>query len=257
MTVDVNVDLAEGYSEGPGVSSEPELAALLAAVTSVNIACGFHGGDPSLMRSAVRAALEHGVAIGAHPSYPDRRGFGRVPMALPLETVVDDVLYQVGALDAIARVHGARLSHVRAHGALYNALGADPALALALATALRELDPGLRLVLQAASPSQGALAASGYLALAEGFVDRAYLKSGTLAPRRRSGSVITDPAEAAERALALAQGAPVATLDGGSITVKADTLHVNTNPPGTLPGALAAMGALRSAGIEVRAPNQA
>lgn len=255
MPVDVNMDVAEGSSDGPGASSEGELLELLAAVTSVNIACGFHGGNPSLMRMAVRAAHQQGVAVGAHPSYPDARGFGRVPMALPLETVVDDVLYQVGALSAIARTQGVRLRHVRAHGALYNSLSTDPVLALAVAAALRELDPDLLLVLQAGSPSSDALAASGHPALAEGFADRAYLRGGTLAPQRRAGAVITNVDDVAGRAVALAKGEPVPTLDGASAALEVATLHVNSNPPHTLEAALAVKGALAAAGVKVQAPN--
>lgn len=257
MALDVNADLAEGSSEGANQMALADFTELLGAVTSVNVACGFHGGDPSLMRAAVRAARSRNVAVGAHPSYPDKRGFGRVPMALPLETVVDDVTYQVGALAAIAHSEGVRLQHVRPHGALYNALSSDPVLAVAVAAALREQDPALRLVLRAGSPSLGALAASGYSALAEGFSDRAYLKVGTLAPRRRTGSVITDPSAVSAQALAIAEGAPVSTLDGGSIVLKIDTLHVNTSPPATLPAALVVKGSLQAAGTTVRAPGHA
>jgi UPF0271 protein len=255
-TIDLNADVGENPSLGPGVSPLGHEEQLLALVSSANIACGFHAGDPSGMRRAVRTARQNGVSLGAHPAYPDRRGFGRVPMTLPLETVVDDVIYQVGALAAIAQAEGARLRHVKPHGALYESVSLDPVRAVALAQALRKLDPGLRLMLRAGSPSIGALVELGFAPLSEGFADRGYLADGSLAPRRRPGAVLTDPKQVAERALALALGRPLTALDGGSVTLQVDSICLHGDTPGAAQLARAVRERLQQASIRVAAPQR-
>jgi len=244
VRIDLNADLGE--SDAPDAD-----VALLELVSSANVACGFHAGGPALMHRAVRAARGLGVALGAHPSYPGSAGFGRVAVVRPDEEVVDDVLYQVGALAAIAAAEGVRLSHVKPHGALYTAASESPALALTLARALAGFDGRLRLTLRAASPGLAAVRAAGFAALAEGFADRAYLAGGRLAPRDRPGALLTEPARVAERAVALARGAAVATEDGGAVRLEVDTLCLHGDTPGAAGLARAARAALEAAGFEV------
>lgn len=251
MTIDLNADLGEGFGEWRCAGND---AALLEWVTSANVACGFHAGDPSIMRETVAACLAAGVAVGAHPSYPDLRGFGRVPMALPPGRVVDDVVYQVGALQAVARLQGARVAHVKPHGALYGVVGADPDLALELAGALAALDEGLALTLPAGSKAVTALTAAGHRVRREGFMDRAYLADGRLAPRHESGAVLTDVREVTAQALALAEGREFGTLDGGTLRLRAETLCVHSDTPGAPDLARAARRALERAGLRVAAP---
>ncbi len=248
MTIDLNADLGEGY--GAWWRPEDERR-LLAAVTSANVACGFHAGDPSIMRRTTAACVAAGVVVGAHPAYPDLRGFGRVPMALPPERVVDDVVYQVGALQAVARLEGTRVAHVKPHGAMYEAVALDPALALALAESLVRLDPELRLVLPAGSVAAHALAARGRPLLREGFADRAYRDDGLLAPRHRPGAVLTDPEAALEQALALARGEEFATLDGARLRLAVDTVCLHSDTPGAAELARRVRAGLEAAGVAV------
>lgn len=250
MTVDFNADVGEAFGAWRGADEAP----LLGAVTSANVACGFHAGDPSVMRATVEACVAAGVAVGAHPAYPDLRGFGRVPMLLPPDQVVDDVVYQVGALQAVARLQGVRVGHVKPHGALYHAVAADPALALGVARALRSLDPRMRLVAPAGSAAAAALAGAGYPLLREGFADRAYLADGTLAPRGRTGAVLEDPDGVAAQALDLATGAEFDTLDGGALRLAVDTVCFHSDTPGAAALALAARLRVTAAGVRVQAP---
>ncbi len=251
MTIDLNADLGEGFGVwlGPG-----DDASLLRHVSSANVACGFHAGDPTIMRETVALCAAAGVAVGAHPSYPDLRGFGRVPLMLPPERVIDDVLYQVGALMGIAAAQGVGVRHVKPHGALYEAVAVDPGLARALAAEVARLGEGLRLVVPASSPAAAALATAGHAHLREGFADRAYLESGLLVPRRRSGAVITEAEAAADQALALAEGREFATSDGTPIALSVDTLCVHSDTPGAVAIAAAVRERLALARFTVAAP---
>lgn len=251
MTIDLNADLGEGFGVwlGPG-----DDASLLRHVSSANVACGFHAGDPTIMRETVGLCAAAGVTVGAHPSYPDLRGFGRVPLMLPPERVIDDVLYQVGALVGIAAAQGVAVKHVKPHGALYEAVAVDPGLARALATALTLVSDGLRLVVPASSAAAAALASGGHPHLLEGFADRAYLESGLLVPRRRSGAVLTDSGLAADQALALAQGREFSTIDGTAIALTVDTICVHSDTPGAVSIAAAVRDRLVGAGFTVAAP---
>ncbi len=232
MAIDLNADLGEGMGDDD---------ALLGLVTSANVACGFHAGDARSMRDTVRAAARHGVAVGAHPSYPDRAGFGREPQRLPLDDVHADVVYQVGALLALCRAEGVALVHVKPHGALYNQAAQDPELSLAIARAVRSVSADLVLVGLAASEAMRRAADSAGLRFAaEAFADRRYAADGTLVPRSVPGAVLDDPAAVAAQAVELARAG------------RADTLCLHGDTPGALANARAVRAALAQAGVDVR-----
>ncbi|MFQ2200065.1 5-oxoprolinase subunit PxpA [Aeromonas hydrophila] len=213
--IDLNADLGEG-----GLHDE----SILACVSSVNIACGWHAGDTDSIRRAITAALQHGVAMGAHPGYPDKANFGRLPMARTPQQVYDDVLYQVGALETMVRAAGGKLGHVKPHGALYNQASVDPALADAIAAAVHAADPALCLVGLAGSELIEAAHRHGVIPIAEGFADRAYLPDGTLAPRDKPGSVFGTIPAVLQQTLAFVESGQVATLDGAYIRLAVDTI---------------------------------
>lgn len=247
-TIDLNGDLGESYGRWRLMEDE----ALLASLSSVNLACGFHAGDPSSLRQAVRAAVDHRLAIGAHPSYPDLRGFGRTPMALPPETVRDDVLYQLGALHAICRAEGATLRHVKPHGALYHAVAGDPATAAAVAEAITAFDPGLPLMMVANAATLPLLEDHGIVVLREAFLDRGYGPDGRLLPRGRPGATIDDLFEVAERAISLSTEGWVNDASGQRLQLDPHTLCLHGDGPNVLRLARAVRDALESAGVRVR-----
>jgi UPF0271 protein len=237
-TIDLNADLGEGFGPyRPAADGE-----LLALVTSASIACGFHAGDPMVMRETVAGAAGHGVAIGAHPGYPDLLGFGRRAMAASADEVTAYVIYQIGALQAVCRAAGTRVRYVKAHGALYNRAVADRATAAAIAEAVRLVDPSLVLLGLAGSALVDAGEAAGLRTAAEAFVDRAYLGDGTLAPRDSAG-VLTDVAEVVARAVRLVVDGVVTATDGRELAVRADSLCVH----GDTAGAAGLLGAVRRA----------
>ena len=203
ITIDLNADMGEG--------SEADQA-LLGVVSSANVACGMHAGDPSVMRATVRAAKAAGVAIGAHPGFPDREHFGRREMRMPSSEIENWVLFQIAALAGMAAAEGARLAHVKAHGALYNMAAKDRAMADAIAAAIAQVDPTLVMVGLPASALEHAAGRAGLPFAAEGFADRAYAPDGSLVARSQPGALITDPAAAADGALALARGGRVRTI---------------------------------------------
>jgi len=213
--------------------------ALLDVVTSANVACGFHAGDPTTIEATVCAAAERGVAIGAHPSYPDLAGFGRRSMDLKPADVEAGVLYQIGALAAFARASGVPLHHVKPHGALYNDAFSNTVLARAIATAVARFDKALVLVGLPKSALLAAGRAAGLPTAAEGFCDRAYEPDGTLRSRTKDGALITNPAKAARQALDLAGSGHVQTL----------CIHGDT--PGASAIAFAVRAALRDAGFAI------
>ena len=242
--IDLNADLGEGGSGD---------AALLGIVTSANVACGFHAGDPAVMDRTVAAAARAGVALGAHPGYPDLRGFGRRPMSASPEEVETDVLYQVGALLAFARAHGARLVHVKPHGALYNQAALDEELARAVARGTARAGRDLILVGLAGSQAmRRAAEAEGLRFAAEAFADRAYNDDGTLRSRGLPGAVITDPETAARQAVAIARDGRVRSAEGAEVRLRADTLCVHGDTPGAVANARAVGQALRAAGIALK-----
>ncbi len=252
MRIDLNSDLGESF----GRWRLGEDAALLRVISSANVACGFHAGDPSVMRATVVAARDAGAAVGAHPGYFDLRGFGRVPMQLPSDVVRDDVLYQLGALAAIATAEGVPLAHVKPHGALYNTMTTDPELALAVAEAVGELDVALPLTVLAGSAAERALVAAGVSVLREGFLDRAYLPDGTLAPRGTPGAVHSDPERVVAQALALACEGRVRANDGSELQLEVDTLCIHGDNPSALTLARSVREALESAGVTVASPDR-
>ncbi len=225
-------------------------AALLALVTSAHVACGFHAGGPTKMRRTVEAALAAGVAVGAHPSYDDREGFGRRALSIPAPRVADEVAYQLGALMAVAARAGTRVRSVKAHGALYHRLAGDDEAALAVGEVLSSFDADLVMVLPAGAPSRRALEAAGVLTVAEGFCDRRYLADGSLV-ERAAGGVVEDPAEAARRAVTLATGAPLEAVDGAALRLACDTVCLHGDGRNALAVAAAVRGALDAAGVRL------
>jgi UPF0271 protein len=248
-TMDLNADLGEGF--GPWTMGDD--AGVLQFVTSANIACGFHAGDPRVIDRTVALAARAGVAIGAHPSHYDLRGFGRRSIAADPEEVEADVLYQVGAVLAFAASHGKPLVHVKPHGALYNQAAVDNGLARAIARGVARVSRDLVLVGSASSGAmREAAAAEGLRFAAEAFADRAYEKDGTLVPRGREGAVITDSAEAAARAVRIAREGRIAAVGGAVIALAADTICLHGDTPGAVDHARAVRAALEAAGIAVR-----
>ena len=249
-TIDLNADMGEGF----GAWTMGDDAGVLAFVTSANIACGFHAGDPQVIDRTVALAVKAGVALGAHPSHYDLRGFGRRTIAADPAEVEADVVYQVGALTAFARSHGKPLVHVKPHGALYNQAAVDERLARAIARGVARVSRELVLVGAASSEAmRKAAEAEGLRFAAEAFADRAYEKDGTLVPRGREGAVITDSALAAARAVRIAREGRIAATDGTVIPLAAVTLCLHGYTPGAVEHARAVRRALEEAGITVRA----
>jgi UPF0271 protein len=243
LRVDLNCDLGEG-----GAHDE----ALLTLVTSANIACGQHAGDPSLAHRTVRLVAAAGAALGAHPGLPDREGMGRRDAAVPPEEAFDLVVYQVGALAAFAALGGWRLEHVKPHGALYNCAARDPDLGGALAEAVKSFDPRLALFALAGSELARAGRAAGLAVAEEAFPDRGYAPDGTLLPRAEPGALIANPEEVAARGLAMVAEGRVAAADGTEIWLRADTLCVHGDGPTALPALRCLRHALERAGVAVR-----
>lgn len=250
MDIDLNADLGEGF----GAWTLGDDLGLLRVVTSANVACGFHAGDPSVIERTVGLAVRAGVAVGAHPSHFDLRGFGRRTMVVDPVEVESDVLYQVGAVAAFARAHGVRLIHVKPHGALYNQAAADPALATAVARGVARFDPTLILVGLASSTAMRRAAESHGLRFAgEAFADRRYEPDGSLVSRAANDAVIVDAGEAARQAVRIAERGEVRSRDGALVSLEADTLCVHGDTPGAVALAAAVRQALQGAGVTVRA----
>jgi UPF0271 protein len=246
-TIDLNCDIAEGF----GVWRVTDDDALLAVVTSANIACGFHAGDPRTMRRACETAVERGVAIGAQVSYRDLAGFGRRFIDVPPADLVDDVLYQLAALDGLARVAGGRMTYVKPHGALYNAIVTNEPQAAAVVEAVRRFDPSLAVLGLPGSRWLALAEEAGLATVPEAFADRAYTPGGTLVSRREPGSVVSDPAVVAERAVRFATEGTVVAVDGSVVAAPARSICVHSDTPGALSLVEAARKALSSAGVEV------
>ncbi len=241
MNVDLNADLAEGMDD----------AALLPLLSSANLACGLHAGGPAVIDRTVALCLQRGVRIGAHPGYPDREGFGRNEMQLPPDELRALVLYQLGALDALVRARGGVLSHVKAHGALYNRAARDPAVARTFAEAVRAFRPGLLVIGLAGSAQLDAARALGLPAAGEAFADRRYLPGGALMPRSRPGAVLQDPAEAAAQAVQIVRDHRATASDGSLVEIEAQTLCLHGDTPGAERIAQAVRGALERAGVRI------
>lgn len=248
MQIDLNCDCGESF----GAWTLGDDAALLQYVTSANVACGGHAGDPDVMRRTVRLARERGVSIGAHPGYPDLGGFGRRSLPMTPDQITNSVLAQIGALAAIAHAEGVQLTHVKPHGALYNDAAINSALALAIAHAVAVFDHNLILVGLAGSELIRAGEAAGLRVAHEAFADRRYEADGTLRSRSLPGAVLDDPQEAAAQALSVVTQGDVQTLDGVQVMIKADTLCVHGDLPGAVARAAAVRQALDVAGVAVR-----
>jgi UPF0271 protein len=222
LVVDLNSDLGEGAGHDEEI---------LDLVSSANIACGFHAGDPASIFATIRAALERGVSLGAHPSFPDRENFGRTEMTMPPAEVYSSVAYQIGAFRALALAAGGRMNHVKAHGALYNLAARDRALADVIANAVLAVDP--KLILFAPSESQLDYAATelGLGTASEVFADRNYLADGSLVPRSESDAFVHDPVEAAERVIRILAEGKVRAVDGTDVSVLATTVCVHGDNP--------------------------
>ncbi len=228
MRIDLNSDVGESF----GAWRMGSDAEVMRSITSANVACGYHAGDPGVMRDTVRLARQHGASVGAHPGYPDLAGFGRRNMNVTPKDVENLVLYQIGALAAIAAAEGVALSHVKAHGALYNQAARDAALADAIARAVRAVNPALILFGLPGSELLRAGEEVGLRVAAEGFADRAYNPDGSLAARTEPGSVIHDAGEVVRRSLRMVREGRVTAKDGSELTFHVDTLCTHGDTPG-------------------------
>ncbi|MDH2430350.1 LamB/YcsF family protein [Sphaerisporangium sp. TRM90804] len=247
MSIDLNSDLGEGLGRWELGDDE----ALLAVVTSANVACGFHAGDPSIMRRTCRTAAERGVAVGAQVGYRDLAGFGRRFIEVPPADLADDVVYQIGALDAFARLAGTRVTYVKPHGALYNAIVHHQVQADAVVAAVRAYDPRLPVLGLPGSVFLRRAEAAGLPVVTECFADRAYTPEGTLVPRGRPGAVLHDAAEVAARALRMALGEPITSIDGTPLTVRARSICVHGDSPDAVAMAREVRAALTGHGISL------
>lgn len=247
--IDLNSDVGESF----GAYRIGADADVMRSITSANVACGYHAGDPGVMRHTVRLAREARVAVGAHPGFPDLVGFGRRELRASPREVEDMVLYQIGALAAIAGSEGVPLAHVKAHGALYNMAARDRSLADAIARAVRAFDQSLVLFGLPGSELLRAGQAAGLRVASEGFADRAYAPDGSLAPRAATGSVIDDPDEVVRRSLRMVTDGQVTATDGSTLTFPVDTLCVHGDTPGAAELARRLRAGLTGRGIVVGA----
>jgi len=247
--IDLNCDMGESY----GAWKMGADAEVMPHISSANIACGFHGGDPATIRKTVRLALDHGVAIGAHPSLPDIQGFGRRPMKISAQDMYDLVVYQAGAVEGFARAAGAKLHHIKCHGALYNMAATDDGLSEAMARAARDLG---NVMIYALSNSRmmSTVKKLGVPVLGEVFADRGYSDDGTLAPRDQPGGMIEDKAKSVQQALAMVEDGYVTSLSGKRVAVAADTLCLHGDQPGAAAFAQAIRKAFAERNISVVAP---
>ncbi|WP_142093996.1 LamB/YcsF family protein [Propioniferax innocua] len=248
-SIDLNADLGESF----GQWSMGDDAAMLDVVSSANIACGFHAGDPMVMRRTVTAAAERGVAIGAHVSYNDLAGFGRRSMDIAPGELEADVLYQIAALDGVARAHGTRVTYVKPHGALYNRIVRDDEQAQAVVRAVRAFNPELAVLGLPGSRFLVRADAAGLRTVTEAFADRAYNADGTLVSRSRPGAVLDDPQVVAERMIGLVRNGHIEAVTGELVRVDADSICTHGDSPGAVAMAKAVHSALRDAGITIGA----
>ncbi|HVJ52604.1 MAG TPA: 5-oxoprolinase subunit PxpA [Aliidongia sp.] len=245
--IDLNADCGESFGAWPMGNDE----AVLGLVTSANIACGFHAGDPQVMAATCALAKRNGVSIGAHPGLPDLQGFGRRPMPMSEAEIETMVAYQVGALMAIAARAGTFVAHVKAHGALYNMAERDPAVAGAIARSVKAVDRSLILIAGTGSPLVDAAEAAGLRFATEGFPDRAYNEDGTLVSRKQPGAVVHDPAVAAAQAVRMVLEGRILTVGGKLIERSVQTLCIHGDEPTAAKVAGAVRSALTAAGVDI------
>ncbi len=245
--IDINCDMGESFGSYT-LGNDPEI---IRAITSANIACGFHAGDPLVMGKTVRLAVENGVGVGAHPGFPDLLGFGRRKLETFPHEITHYLIYQIGALKAFAETQRTALQHVKPHGALYNMAAVDVTVAQEVVEAVKMVDRDLILVTQPGSVLEKTAREAGLRVAREVFPDRAYLSDGRLAPRRMEGAVIHDPATVKERVLRLIREGTLVTIDGKTISLEADTLCVHGDTPGAAKLALLIRQELEREGISV------
>ena len=249
MQIDLNSDLGESF----GAWRLGDDAAMLDVVSSANIACGFHAGDPVGILETLRLAARRGVSVGAHVGYRDLVGFGRRKMALSADELIGDVLYQIGALQGLARAAGTRVAYVKPHGALYNTIATEAAQAGAVIAAIAAIDPGLPLVALAGSPLVEQARTAGLTVIAEAFADRGYTSTGALVPRGREGAVLADPEHIAARMLRLVRHGVIDAEDGTPTRIEAQSICVHGDSPGAVAMARRLRQILTEAGIDIRA----
>ena len=247
LSVDLNADLGEGSGHD---------AELFQLISSANIATGFHAGDSDTMHAAISAAMQHGVAVGAHPSFFDRENFGRKELKVPNEEVFDAVAYQLGIFQAIASALGVRPNHVKPHGALYNMAVRDEKLADAIARGIESVDP--KLILFAPDKTELARAGEthGVQIAREIFADRNYLNDGCLVPRTRPDALLRDPKEAAERVLRMLREGKVRSVEGRDVDVRGETICVHGDTPGAVEFARELRTQLEREGVGISAPQR-
>ncbi|MFF4953099.1 LamB/YcsF family protein [Streptomyces chattanoogensis] len=246
--IDLNADLGEGFGRWQLTDDD----ALLSVVTSANVACGFHAGDPSTMRRVCELAAGRGVVIGAQVSYRDLAGFGRRAMDVPADELADEVTYQIGALEVFARAAGARVGYVKPHGALYNRCVHDEEQAAAVVAGIRAAGGALPVLGLAGSRLHRAAEGAGLPVIGEAFADRAYTADGTLVPRREPGAVVHDPDEVVKRALGMARDRTVTAIDGRGIAITARSLCLHGDTPGAAGLARRVRSELTAAGVRIR-----
>ena len=247
-TIDLNSDLGESF----GQWCMGDDAAMLDIVTSANVACGFHAGDPAGILRTLRAAAAKGVTIGAHVAYPDLVGFGRRNMDIASFDLTADVIYQIGALQALATAAGTSVRYVKPHGALYNTIAHDTRQALAVIEAIRAVDARLVLVALAGSPLVELARGEGLTCIAEAFADRAYTPQGTLVSRREPGAVLHDAEQVAQRMLRLVQTGTVEAIDGSVTRIEADSICVHGDSPGAIQMAREVRQLLEQSGVSLQ-----
>ena len=248
-SIDLNADLGEGF----GIWQLGDDEALLDVVTSANVACGFHAGDPTTLRRTCAIAAERGVVVGAQVGYRDLAGFGRRFIDVAPRELADDVVYQIGALDGMCRVAGTAVRYVKPHGALYNAIVHHEEQAAAVVAAVRDYSPDLPVLGLPGSAFLRAAEQAGLRAVPEFFVDRGYTPEGALVPRREAGALLHDPEEVTARVLRLVSDGVVAAVDGSDVAVRAASACVHGDSPGAVEMARAVRAGLAEAGVTVRA----
>lgn len=247
-SIDLNSDLGESF----GQWRMGDDAAILPIVSSANVACGFHAGSPAGILETLTAARRNGVAVGAHVAYPDLVGFGRRAMDIASDELTADVIYQIGALQGLARAAGCEVRYVKPHGALYNTIAHDRRQALAVIAAIKAIDPALILVALAGSPLVGLAREQGLHVVAEAFADRAYHADGTLVSRREAGAVLHDPQQVAQRMLQLINKGGVESVEGEFTRIEADSICVHGDSPGAIEMARQLRATLEDNGIAIR-----
>ncbi len=249
MNIDLNSDLGESF----GAWRMGDDAAMLAVVSSANVACGFHAGDPAGILSTLRAAASRGVSVGAHVSYPDLVGFGRRNMDMASADLQASVIYQIGALQGLAAAAGTRVRYVKPHGALYNFIAHDARQAADVMAAVKAVDASLGLVVLAGSALAGWAREAGLRTVEEAFADRGYRADGSLVPRNQPGAVLHDPEAVAERMLQLARDGTVTAVDGSVVRVRAESICVHGDSPGAVAMAQRVRERLTAEGIRIAA----